>query len=145
MSRGLTTEPSHTATSILQREAAKSSTALAGSFKAGSDFNFGLIALPSPVEGRTGWETQRAITDALLFTRVLMILTRRSFIQRMAQIGGYSAAFSTMRALGLIATPGVSTLPKLPGDFGKGEKVVILGAGSAGLVAAYELRKAGFE
>jgi monoamine oxidase len=63
----------------------------------------------------------------------------------MAQIGGYSAAFSTMRALGLIAAPGVSTLPKLPGDFGKGKKVVILGAGIAGLVAAYELRKAGFE
>ena len=74
-----------------------------------------------------------------------MSLTRRLFIQRMAQIGGYSAAFSTMQALGLIAGPGVSPLPQLAADFGKGKKIVILGAGIAGLVAAYELRKAGFE
>jgi monoamine oxidase len=74
-----------------------------------------------------------------------MSFTRRAFIQRMAQIGGYSAAFTTMRALGLIASPGVSTLPQLSADFGKGKKVVILGAGIAGLVSAYELRKAGFE
>src|SRR5215469_4707553 len=74
-----------------------------------------------------------------------MSLTRRAFIQRMAEIGGYSAAFSTMRALGLIAAPGISPLPQLGADFGKGKKVVILGAGIAGLVAAYELRKAGFE
>jgi monoamine oxidase len=73
-----------------------------------------------------------------------MSLTRRIFIQRMAQIGGYSAAFSTMRALGLIAAPGLSPLPQLGADFGKGKKVVILGAGIAGLISAYELRKAGF-
>ena len=74
-----------------------------------------------------------------------MNFTRRGFIQRMAQIGGYSAAFSTMRALGLIAGPGLSPLPQLATDFGKGKKVIILGGGIAGLVAAYELRKAGFE
>ncbi len=74
-----------------------------------------------------------------------MSFTRRAFIQRMAQIGGYSAAFSTMRALGLVASPRISTLPQLAADFGKGKKIVILGAGIAGLVAAYELRKAGFE
>ena len=74
-----------------------------------------------------------------------MSLTRRISIQRMAQIGGYSAAFSTMRALGLIAAPGLSPLPQLAADFGTGKKVVILGAGIAGLVSAYELRKAVFE
>ena len=74
-----------------------------------------------------------------------MSFSRRAFIQRMAQVGGYSAAFSTMRALGLIAASGVSTLPQLPSDFGKGKKVAILGAGISGLVAAYELRKAGFQ
>jgi monoamine oxidase len=74
-----------------------------------------------------------------------MSFTRRSFIQLMAQIGGYSAAFSTMRALGLIAAPGISTLPQLDASFGKGKKVVILGAGIAGLVATWELRKAGFD
>jgi monoamine oxidase len=74
-----------------------------------------------------------------------MSFTRRAFIQRMAQIGGYSAAFTTMRALGLIASPGTTTLPQLAADFGKGKKVVILGAGIAGLVSAHELCKAGFE
>ena len=74
-----------------------------------------------------------------------MNFTRRGFIQRMAQIGGYSAAFSTMRALGLIAAPGLSPLPQLASDFGKGKEVIILGGGIAGLVAAYELRRAGFE
>jgi monoamine oxidase len=74
-----------------------------------------------------------------------MSLTRRAFLQRMAQIGGYSAAFSTMQVLGLLPAVGASVLPQLPADFGKGKKIVILGAGIAGLVSAYELRKAGFE
>lgn len=73
-----------------------------------------------------------------------MSLTRRVFIQRVAQLGGYSAAYSMMYALGLIPATGASELPDLPSDFGKGKKVVILGAGIAGLVSAYELRKAGF-
>jgi monoamine oxidase len=80
-----------------------------------------------------------------MYGALTMSFSRRAFIQRMAQIGGYSAAFTTMRALGLIASPGVSTLPQLSADFGKGKKVVILGAGIAGLVSAYELRKAGFD
>jgi monoamine oxidase len=74
-----------------------------------------------------------------------MSLTRRAFIQRMAQLGGYSAAFATMQALGLLPAVGQSTLPQLPADFGKDKKVVILGGGIAGLVSAYELRKAGFD
>jgi monoamine oxidase len=74
-----------------------------------------------------------------------MSLTRRAFIQRMAQIGGYSAAFATMQALGLMPIAEASLLPQLPADFGKGKKIVILGAGIAGLVSAYELRKAGFD
>ncbi|NYF80299.1 flavin monoamine oxidase family protein [Granulicella arctica] len=74
-----------------------------------------------------------------------MSLTRRVFIQRIAQAGGYAAAFSTMQALGLMPAVGVSSLPQLPADFGKGKKVVILGAGIAGLTSAYELRKAGFD
>ncbi len=73
-----------------------------------------------------------------------MSLTRRIFVQRIAQLGGYSAAYSTMQVLGLLPAVGQSTLPKLGADFGKGKKVVILGGGIAGLVAAYELRKAGF-
>jgi monoamine oxidase len=74
-----------------------------------------------------------------------MGFTRRAFVQRMARIGGYSAAFSAMRALGLAGAPGNSVLPQMGSEFGKGKKVVILGAGIAGMVAAYELRRAGFE
>ena len=73
-----------------------------------------------------------------------MSLTRRVFLERVAQIGGYSAAFRTMQALGLMPLPGVSALPQLAPDFGRGKSVVILGAGIAGLVSAYELCKAGF-
>ena len=73
-----------------------------------------------------------------------MSLTRRVFLERIAQIGGYSAAFRAMQVLGLTAAPGPSALPQLSADFGHGKSVVILGAGIAGLVSAYELCKAGF-
>ncbi|WP_158943039.1 FAD-dependent oxidoreductase [Granulicella sp. S190] len=74
-----------------------------------------------------------------------MSLTRRVFLQRIAQIGGYSAAFATMQALGLMPAVGQSPIPTLAADFGKGKKVIILGGGIAGMTAAYELRKAGFD
>jgi monoamine oxidase len=74
----------------------------------------------------------------------LMSLTRRSFLNRIAQLGGYSAAFSTMNALGLLGKSEASALPLLAATTGKGKSVVILGAGIAGLVSAYELRKAGY-
>jgi monoamine oxidase len=73
-----------------------------------------------------------------------MSLTRRVFLERIAQIGGYSAAFRAMQVLGLTAAAGPSPLPQLSADFGRGKSVVILGAGIAGLVSAYELCKAGF-
>jgi monoamine oxidase len=73
-----------------------------------------------------------------------MSLTRRVFLERIAQIGGYSAAFRTMQVLGLTTASGASPLPELSADFGRGKSVVILGAGIAGLVSAHELCKAGF-
>ena len=74
-----------------------------------------------------------------------MIWTRRTFLTRVAAAGGYRAMFTAMQSLGLLAEVGASPLPQLPGNYGSGKKVVILGAGIAGLVSAYELRKAGFE
>ena len=75
-----------------------------------------------------------------------MPLTRREFIVRVAQTGGYSAAFATMQSLGLLpATAAAASALDLPRNAGKGVKVVILGGGIAGLVSAYELAKAGFE
>ena len=74
-----------------------------------------------------------------------MAWTRRMFLTRVAAAGGYRAMYTAMQALGLLATTAAaSPLPELPANFGSGKKVLILGAGIAGLVSAYELRKAGF-
>ena len=70
--------------------------------------------------------------------------TRRNFISRVAQTCGYGAAFSAMQGLGLLAQAEAQSFERLPGELGKGKTVVILGAGIAGMVAAYELGKAGF-
>lgn len=74
-----------------------------------------------------------------------MSITRRHFLNQIALAGGYAAAFSAMNALGMMPRAEASTLPDMPADFGKGKKVVILGGAIAGMTAAYELRKAGFE
>ena len=65
---------------------------------------------------------------------------------RVGQAGGYSAAFLTMQGLGLIdpSAAAIKSVEAATGS-GKGTKVVILGGGIAGLVAAYELRSLGYE
>jgi monoamine oxidase len=74
-----------------------------------------------------------------------MIMTRRDLIMRIGQAGGYGAAFVAMQGLGLLpATAQAAPLGLAPGA-GKGIKIVILGAGIAGLVAAYELGKNGYD
>ncbi|HEX4006333.1 MAG TPA: FAD-dependent oxidoreductase [Acidobacteriaceae bacterium] len=74
-----------------------------------------------------------------------MGLSRRQFLMRVGQAGGYSAAFVMMQSLGLMAIPEAAaedaTLRLVNG---KGTRVVILGGGIAGLVAAHELGKAGW-
>jgi monoamine oxidase len=73
--------------------------------------------------------------------------TRRDFLTRVGQAGGFSAAFITMRSLGLMPLPeevSASVLDLAP-NAGAGVKVVVLGGGMAGLIAAYEMGKAGFE
>ncbi len=72
--------------------------------------------------------------------------TRREFLEQVGQAGGYSAAFLALRGLGLMeanAAPPAS-LHASPGS-GSTVKVVVLGAGIAGLVAAYELRALGYD
>jgi len=76
-----------------------------------------------------------------------MTISRREFIARVARVGGYGAAFMTMHSLGLLGmaeTEQAKDFP-LPPSTGRGTKVIILGAGIAGLVAAYEMRRAGFD
>jgi monoamine oxidase len=72
-------------------------------------------------------------------------ISRRDFLLRVGNAGGFGAAYFTMQALGLMAaaeTP--PTLDTAPGA-GAGVKVAILGAGIAGLVAAYEMQPLGYE
>ena len=57
-----------------------------------------------------------------------MPVTRRNFITKVAQMGGYSAAFSTMDALGLLPRSEAKPFTGLPANLGKGKRVVILGA-----------------
>jgi monoamine oxidase len=74
------------------------------------------------------------------------MITRRELIWRAALTGGYGAAFLAMRSMDLLASPPATPRPfEIPVNAGRGTSVVILGAGIAGLVAAYEMRKAGFD
>ncbi|MFZ6774855.1 flavin monoamine oxidase family protein [Undibacterium sp. SXout7W] len=78
-----------------------------------------------------------------------MTVTRRKFLVQLAASSGYTAAAAAMATLGLgtsvvAAAAPAAPLQLAPGS-GKGLKVLVLGAGIAGLVSAYELRKAGYE
>jgi monoamine oxidase len=74
-----------------------------------------------------------------------MSVTRRDFLERLGAVGGYGAVFLGMQAMGLLAEPARASAPfALPSASGRGRNVVILGAGISGLVAAYELRRAGW-
>ena len=75
-----------------------------------------------------------------------MGVTRRQFLTRVGQAGGYSAAFVAMQGLGLMEARGarVATLQAAPGS-GRGTHVVVLGGGIAGLVTAYELNALGYK
>jgi monoamine oxidase len=72
------------------------------------------------------------------------VTSRRQFLERLAQVGGFGAAYASLRAMGLAAEP----LPAKPLRLArapKGASVVVLGAGIAGLVSAFELSEAGYE
>jgi len=72
-----------------------------------------------------------------------MDLTRRRFLARIAAAGGASLAYETMTGLGLLAAP-AQTPFDLTGRV-SGVRVVILGAGLAGMTVAYELGKVGYD
>src|ERR1700735_2691518 len=75
-----------------------------------------------------------------------MSFSRRDFLMRVGQAGGYSAAFVAMQSMGLAPLMADCAVPLsvTPGT-GKGVKVVVLGGGIAGLVAAYEMKALGYE
>jgi monoamine oxidase len=69
--------------------------------------------------------------------------TRREFLRQVSAAGGYRATYLTMQAMGLLGSANAAPLALEPGS-ARGTKVIILGAGVAGLSAAYELGKAGY-
>jgi len=74
-----------------------------------------------------------------------MPLTRRALLEQIGKAGGLGAAYMAMETLGLaIPTPAGAENFSLPEASGRGHSVVILGAGIAGLVSAYELQRAGY-
>jgi monoamine oxidase len=76
--------------------------------------------------------------------RLTQSLTRREFLFRAAAVGGSALLLNTMNAWGMGIASRVNAPPALSGS-GKGKKVAILGAGLAGMTAAYELSKLGYQ
>src|ERR1700712_1675330 len=74
-----------------------------------------------------------------------MGISRRDFLMRVGQAGGYTAAFATMQSLGMLPIKGLLAEPiRAEAGAGKGVSVVVLGGGIGGLVSAYELKKLGY-
>ncbi len=73
-------------------------------------------------------------------------LSRRNFLHMVGRAGGAAAVYETMAAMGLMAVPAAyAGPPRLASGSGRGKRIVILGAGIGGMVAAYEMAKAGYE
>jgi monoamine oxidase len=73
------------------------------------------------------------------------LVTRRSFLNFVGRAAGASALYETMSAMGLVHVPiAYAGPPDLAPGSGSGRRVVVLGAGIAGLVAAYELTRANY-
>lgn len=72
--------------------------------------------------------------------------SRRGFLEAVGRAGGAAAVYEVMTAMGMLRTPTAFGKPvDLPPSHGAGKRVVILGAGIAGLTAGYELLKGGYE
>src|SRR6185437_14801795 len=70
--------------------------------------------------------------------------TRRSLLTMIGTVAGATAMYNAMTEMGLAQESGYAGPPKL-GQAKPGASVLILGAGLAGMVAAIELRDAGYK
>jgi monoamine oxidase len=70
--------------------------------------------------------------------------TRRQFLTQVGMVGGTGMVMAAMAAWGSSMASATEVPPDLRGS-GKGKKIVILGAGHAGMTAAYEMSKLGYE
>ena len=71
-------------------------------------------------------------------------VSRRSLLKLIGTTAGSAMMYETMVAMGYAGTSDFNNPIKLSGDV-KGASVLVLGAGLAGMTAAYELRKAGYK
>ena len=73
-------------------------------------------------------------------------VSRRTLVELIGRIGGAASVYSALNAMGVLATPtAYAAAPSLAPGSSKGTRVVILGAGIAGMTAAYCLSKAGYQ
>ncbi|WP_050183144.1 flavin monoamine oxidase family protein [Domibacillus robiginosus] len=80
-------------------------------------------------------------------------ITRRDFLNQVGKVGGAVAVFGAMESLGFLASPVMANTSSyrapaksdLSSSGKTGKRVIILGAGIAGMTAAYELGKAGYD
>ncbi len=70
--------------------------------------------------------------------------TRRNILTRIGAAAGSAAAYQAMTRLGHAAESDFTGPPNLSGAKGK-TRVLVLGAGLAGMLTAYELRRAGYQ
>jgi len=71
--------------------------------------------------------------------------TRRQFLNGLGAIGGAAAVYHGAGMLGLLKmTSAQASVPDYPADAGRGRSAVVIGAGVAGIVAAYHLSRFGF-
>ena len=76
------------------------------------------------------------------------MLTKRQLLQYVGSVAGAAGVYRTMATLGMLGVSsltGCSSESAVSQSMGDGKRVVILGAGIAGLVAAYELDKLGYD
>ena len=75
-----------------------------------------------------------------------MTMTRRGLLNAMARLGGAGAVYETLAVWDFLKPPpALAAGLALPKTSGRGQTVAILGAGVAGLCAAYELDRAGYD
>ena len=72
-------------------------------------------------------------------------LSRRGLVRLVGRAGGAIAVRNTLGAMGLLAPATACSTVQLAQGSGNGVRVVILGAGIAGMTAAHELGKAGYD
>ncbi|MCC3862057.1 flavin monoamine oxidase family protein [Pseudemcibacter aquimaris] len=71
-------------------------------------------------------------------------ITKRSFLQSVGMIGGTAAVMTALQGWDMGFASEVDRPPEMSTD-GNGKKVIILGAGLAGMVLAYEMSKKGYK